>query len=153
MHPSNGSQNTDPVDVLIANDMDVMDDMHEESHHRRSSYHHHDDDSRGGNGVDEHNGHERERERGGGSGQYDRHESNSRDVHESRSHYARDNKYDSSTSRQHHRSGASHRSRSRSPVRGGGVNGDVRDRRVYVGNLSYDVKWTHLKDFMRESKS
>lgn len=23
------------------------------------------------------------------------------------------------------------------------------DRRVYVGNLSYDVKWHHLKDFMR----
>lgn len=26
------------------------------------------------------------------------------------------------------------------------------DRRVYVGNLSYDVKWHHLKDFMREGK-
>ncbi|EMC95602.1 hypothetical protein BAUCODRAFT_576806 [Baudoinia panamericana UAMH 10762] len=25
------------------------------------------------------------------------------------------------------------------------------DRRVYVGNLSYDVKWHHLKDFMREA--
>ncbi|PNH26648.1 hypothetical protein VD0002_g5195 [Verticillium dahliae] len=25
------------------------------------------------------------------------------------------------------------------------------DRRVYVGNLSYDVKWHHLKDFMRQS--
>ena len=24
------------------------------------------------------------------------------------------------------------------------------DRRVYVGNLSYDVKWNHLKDFMRQ---
>ena len=24
------------------------------------------------------------------------------------------------------------------------------DRRVYVGNLSYDVKWHHLKDFMRK---
>jgi RNA recognition motif-containing protein len=24
------------------------------------------------------------------------------------------------------------------------------DRRVYVGNLSYDVKWHHLKDHMRE---
>lgn len=23
------------------------------------------------------------------------------------------------------------------------------DRRVYVGNLSYDVKWHHLKDYMR----
>jgi len=27
------------------------------------------------------------------------------------------------------------------------------DRRVYVGNLSYDVKWHHLKDFMRSGKS
>lgn len=24
------------------------------------------------------------------------------------------------------------------------------DRRVYIGNLSYDVKWHHLKDFMRQ---
>jgi RNA recognition motif-containing protein len=24
------------------------------------------------------------------------------------------------------------------------------DRRVYVGNLAYDVKWHHLKDHMRE---
>lgn len=27
------------------------------------------------------------------------------------------------------------------------------DRRVYVGNLSYDVKWHHLKDHMREGMS
>lgn len=27
------------------------------------------------------------------------------------------------------------------------------DRRVYVGNLSYDVKWHHLKDHMRKGKS
>ena len=26
------------------------------------------------------------------------------------------------------------------------------ERRVYVGNLSYDVKWHHLKDFMREGE-
>ena len=26
------------------------------------------------------------------------------------------------------------------------------DRRVYVGNLSYDVKWHQLKDFMRQGK-
>ena len=26
------------------------------------------------------------------------------------------------------------------------------DHRVYVGNLSYDVKWHHLKDFMRKGK-
>lgn len=27
------------------------------------------------------------------------------------------------------------------------------DRRVYVGNLAYDVKWHHLKDFMRQGMS
>lgn len=27
------------------------------------------------------------------------------------------------------------------------------DRRVYVGNLAYDVKWHHLKDFMRQGQS
>lgn len=27
------------------------------------------------------------------------------------------------------------------------------DRRVYVGNLPYDVKWHALKDFMKEGKS
>lgn len=27
------------------------------------------------------------------------------------------------------------------------------DRRVYVGNLSYDVKWHHLKDHMKAGKS
>jgi hypothetical protein len=70
--------------------------------------------------------------------------------------------------------------RSRSPVGGGGAGGyqsygssrgeqarsvdpasketmmqsiresSQQDRRVYVGNLSYDVKWHHLKDFMRQ---
>ena len=28
----------------------------------------------------------------------------------------------------------------------------LQERRVYVGNLSYDVKWHHLKDFMRQGK-
>ena len=27
------------------------------------------------------------------------------------------------------------------------------ERRVYVGNLSYDVKWHHLKDFMRQGET
>ncbi|BFZ56842.1 g-strand binding protein [Savitreella phatthalungensis] len=50
------------------------------------------------------------------------------------------------------------RPRSRSPLRRGGAGGDVDMpdgdfRRVYVGNLSYDTKWTHLKDLMREGKS
>ena len=26
------------------------------------------------------------------------------------------------------------------------------ERRVYVGNLAYDVKWHHLKDFMRQGR-
>lgn len=26
------------------------------------------------------------------------------------------------------------------------------DRRVYVGNLAYEVKWHHLKDFMRQGE-
>ncbi|KAG9066443.1 hypothetical protein KI688_001669 [Linnemannia hyalina] len=46
------------------------------------------------------------------------------------------------------------RSRSRSPVgttsSGRVAPGFLRERRVYVGNLSYDVAWTDLKDFMRE---
>lgn len=27
------------------------------------------------------------------------------------------------------------------------------ERRVYVGNLAYDVKWHHLKDFMRQGRT
>ncbi|KAF9903884.1 hypothetical protein EC991_003221 [Linnemannia zychae] len=46
------------------------------------------------------------------------------------------------------------RSRSRSPVSAPPAKGVapnfLRDRRVYVGNLAYDVSWTDLKDFMRE---
>lgn len=30
--------------------------------------------------------------------------------------------------------------------------GSQQERRVYVGNLSYDVKWHHLKDFMRQGE-
>ncbi|KAF9126894.1 hypothetical protein BGW39_006275 [Mortierella sp. 14UC] len=45
------------------------------------------------------------------------------------------------------------RSRSRSPVSAPAAKGVapnfLRDRRVYVGNLAYDVSWTDLKDFMR----
>lgn len=32
------------------------------------------------------------------------------------------------------------------------IDASQQDRRVYVGNLSYDVKWHHLKDFMRQGK-
>ncbi|KAG0378756.1 hypothetical protein BGX24_002896 [Mortierella sp. AD032] len=46
------------------------------------------------------------------------------------------------------------RSKSRSPVSGTSTSktapGFLRDRRIYVGNLAYDVSWTDLKDFMRE---
>ncbi|KAF9098187.1 hypothetical protein BGX23_006791 [Mortierella sp. AD031] len=73
----------------------------------------------------------------------------------------RDNKYD--TDRERRRSGSGvasgreaagyererRRSRSRSPA-GSRAPNHLRDRRVYVGNLSYDVAWTDLKDFMRE---
>ena len=30
------------------------------------------------------------------------------------------------------------------------IESSQQDRRVYVGNLAYDVKWHHLKDFMRQ---
>jgi RNA recognition motif-containing protein len=44
--------------------------------------------------------------------------------------------------------------RSRSPRRGYSSSSQTmsqQDRRVYVGNLSYEVKWHHLKDFMRQA--
>lgn len=45
--------------------------------------------------------------------------------------------------------------RSRSPRRGykqsSNSHMSQQDRRVYVGNLSYEVKWHHLKDFMRQA--
>lgn len=45
----------------------------------------------------------------------------------------------------------SYRYSDRGATNGGGGNGQ--GRRVYVGNLAYDVKWTHLKDFMRTGMS
>ncbi|KAF9151563.1 hypothetical protein BG015_006507 [Linnemannia schmuckeri] len=74
---------------------------------------------------------------------------------------SRDDKYDADRGDRGERRGSDYeraprggRSRSRSPV-GGSSSGRaapnfLRDRRVYVGNLSYDVAWTDLKDFMRE---
>ncbi|KAG0312987.1 hypothetical protein BGZ97_010643 [Linnemannia gamsii] len=74
---------------------------------------------------------------------------------------SRDDKYDTDRGERGERRGSDYdraprggRSRSRSPVGGsssrGTAPGFLRDRRVYVGNLSYDVAWTDLKDFMRE---
>lgn len=40
--------------------------------------------------------------------------------------------------------------RSRSPMyRRGDASSGGDFRKVYVGNLAYDTKWTHLKDYMR----
>jgi hypothetical protein len=58
------------------------------------------------------------------------------------------------------RSPAAATSSSRAPFRGGDNptnmssvrDNSQQDRRVYVGNLSYDVKWHHLKDFMRQGQ-
>ncbi|KAF9184398.1 hypothetical protein BGZ51_003367 [Haplosporangium sp. Z 767] len=143
MQSFNGRQGGDN-DGLLPNDSDMLDDLHEESHHRRS-YHHddeHRENERGDNrdrSMDRHHGHQDSDSR--------RHDDD------------RDAKYDRRDSASHGyndggRAGGARRSRSRSPARrsggSGATGGSVQDRRVYVGNLSYDVKWTHLKDFMRE---
>ncbi|KAF9427596.1 hypothetical protein BGZ94_004592 [Podila epigama] len=130
----------DSVDVLLPNEMDGIDgieDIAEDAHHRRSSYSNdvRDDDRASRGDRHDHNGNDdRSRDRHGNNGAV----SPVRGAD-------RDDKYDRRPSSQ----GADRdrrRSRSRSPVR----SNSVRDRRVYVGNLSYDVKWTNLKDFMRE---
>lgn len=76
---------------------------------------------------------------------------------------SRDDKYETDRGERGERRGSDYeraprggRSRSRSPVgttsSGRTAPGFLRERRVYVGNLSYDVAWTDLKDFMREGK-
>ncbi|KAF9331982.1 hypothetical protein BGZ91_011886 [Linnemannia elongata] len=73
----------------------------------------------------------------------------------------RDDKYETDRGERAERRGSDYeraprggRSRSRSPVgtvsSGRTAPNFLRDRRVYVGNLAYDVAWTDLKDFMRE---
>lgn len=153
MNYNNGT--TESVDVLMPTDMDGIDDIAEEAHHRRASYTNDIKDESHMNGSRERGdreerGHEDERRnddrsrdrrhssREGGREQQHRSGSPSR--------IERDDKYDRRPSGSER---GRRRSRSRSPAR----HGAVRDRRVYVGNLSYDVKWTNLKDFMRESKS
>ncbi|KAF9924195.1 hypothetical protein FBU30_005790 [Linnemannia zychae] len=84
-------------------------------------------------------------------------EDNYRDSRAYESNNSRDNKYETDRGDRSNRRGSDYnrvprsgRSRSRSPARGGAAPNFLRDRRVYVGNLSYDVAWTDLKDFMRE---
>ncbi|KAF8948934.1 hypothetical protein BGZ47_001143 [Haplosporangium gracile] len=147
-HLYTGHQQDDSEDLLMRVDNDTIDDVAEEAHHRRSSYH----EERRKSDVDRDFDHkpalsrERSDER-----HHSRHDS---EPHPNRGH-DRDDKYDLRPTLNSYGSSndvAGRRSRSRSPARetaGAGGN-SVRDRRVYVGNLSYDVKWTNLKDFMRE---
>ncbi|KAG0347497.1 hypothetical protein BG004_007644 [Podila humilis] len=195
MNYNNGTK-SEAVDVLLAADLDGIDDIGEESHHhRRESQQHHQQQQH----EHEHEQHQQQQEQhhrqesdsvmhmNGGMDE-DRHsdDQSREDNHDNRRHSTRDDiqpdddyRRDGSPSRRltsdrddkyDHRRGSAggsgggrRRSRSRSPLRNdGGNNGSssnaggsgggnsVRDRRVYVGNLSYDVKWTNLKDFMRE---
>ncbi|QDS78071.1 hypothetical protein FKW77_003565 [Venturia effusa] len=58
----------------------------------------------------------------------------------------------SSSSRPALRGGSDERSQQKEqPGMQGMRENSQQDRRVYVGNLSYDVKWHHLKDFMRQA--
>jgi len=152
MHQYNPAHDgAETIDLMMPQDAEMDDGPAEESHHRRGSYHRSDEDLRHGDHTDV----KREPSPHGRRSIHDserRHESEHRDQRSSRDH-PQDDKYDrrpSATDRN------GRRSRSKSPARGGAAGaagaGAVRDRRVYVGNLAYDVKWTHLKDFMRESK-
>ncbi|KAG0364914.1 hypothetical protein BGX24_004403 [Mortierella sp. AD032] len=147
MDPYSGHQQDDNEDLLMRTDNDIIDDIAEDAHHRRSSYH---EERRKSSDFD-HNKPVLSRERSD-ERLHSRHDS---EPHPNRGH-DRDDKYDLRPTINNYGSSndaAGRRSRSRSPAReaaaGGGGN-TVRDRRVYVGNLSYDVKWTNLKDFMRE---
>ncbi|KAF9111983.1 hypothetical protein BGX27_004164 [Mortierella sp. AM989] len=152
---SNGNlPHADQIDVLMPNDNDPIEDAfrHEDPHYRRSSYRQEDGlhDSRD-NRESRNRGDSRRESRG-----RSRSPERSRDYHERGNngsrHHDRDEKYNSDHRRSsHHESdrGGRIKPRSKSPTRLNSIS-SVRDRRVYVGNLSYDVKWTDLKDFMRE---
>ncbi|KAF9987899.1 hypothetical protein BGZ75_010307 [Mortierella antarctica] len=131
--------------VLSNNDTDNLEDMpHEESRHRRSASYTRDDERNYSINNSATNGDRSDsRDR---RGSLDQRRSPSRSRSRDR---FREDKYD--TERHLDRSSGP-RNRSRSPARGNGSTGagSLRDRRIYVGNLSYDVKWTDLKDFMRE---
>lgn len=132
--------------VMSSNDIDNLEDLpREESHHRRSASYTRDDERNYSISNNATNGNRSDSRDRRGSLDHRRSPSQSR----SRDRF-REDKYD--TERHQDRSSGA-RNRSRSPARGNGSSGagSLRDRRVYVGNLSYDVKWTDLKDFMRES--
>ncbi len=132
--------------VMSNNDVDNFEDIpHDDAHHRRSASYTRDNDrnySIHNNTANGDRSDSRDRRRS-----LDQRRSPSRSRSRDR---FRENKYD--TERHQDRSSGP-RNRSRSPARGNGGTdaGSLRDRRIYVGNLSYDVKWTDLKDFMRES--
>lgn len=146
-HIYSGHPQDDADDILMRTDNDIIDDVAEEPHHRRSSYHDERRKSDVGRDFDHKPVLSRDRS---DERHHSRHDS---EPHPNRGH-DRDDKYDVRPALNSYGStnDAGRRSRSGSPVRdsaGGGGN-SVRERRVYVGNLSYDVKWTNLKDFMRE---
>ncbi|KAF9901707.1 hypothetical protein EC991_005778 [Linnemannia zychae] len=143
-HLYTAHQQDDSEDLLMRTDNDIIDDVAEEAHHRRSSYH----EERRDSGDFDRNKPALSRERSD-ERLHSRHDS---EPHPNRGH-DRDDKYDLRPTLNNYGSSndaAGRRSRSRSPARETGGSNTVRDRRVYVGNLSYDVKWTNLKDFMRE---
>ncbi|KAG0311146.1 hypothetical protein BGZ97_012053 [Linnemannia gamsii] len=145
-HLYTGHQQDDSEDLLMRTDNDIIDDVAEEAHHRRSSYHEERRKSDVGRDFDHKPALSRERS---DERHHSRHDS---EPHPNRGH-DRDDKYDvRPTLNSYGSSGdaAGRRSRSRSPARETTGGNSVRERRVYVGNLSYDVKWTNLKDFMRE---
>ncbi|KAG0209877.1 hypothetical protein BGX31_002020 [Mortierella sp. GBA43] len=155
---SNGPVPNDSVELLLQNDNDPMDDAfhREESHYRRSSFHHSDNRENNDDGRDRRDSRDRgvEGAKRGTRGR-SRSPDRSREHHSgsARNQHDRDDKYDGERRSSHHehdRSARGGRSRSRSPSRFGSGSSAMRDRRVYVGNLSYDVKWTNLKDFMRQ---
>lgn len=137
--------NIDFLDGMNPNETDTLDEayQHEESHYRRSSYNN-DDEGHGGSGSNDGSRGGRRNSRGRTSSPGER----SRDFE--RPSGSRDNKYD--TGRHERGGGRGGRSRSRSPGAGRGDSSSLRDRRVYIGNLSYEVKWTNLKDFVRQSR-
>ncbi|KAG0263162.1 hypothetical protein DFQ27_001906 [Actinomortierella ambigua] len=85
---------------------------------------------------------------GGGAAHFGEDRGRDRDYRPSRD---ADRDYRTSRDERYERGAASRRSRSRSrsPFPPSSSH-SYRDRRVYVGNLAYDVDWTRLKDFMRE---
>lgn len=147
-HIYTGHQQDDSEDLLMRTDNDIIDDVAEEAHHRRSSYH----EERRKSDVDRDFDHKPALSREHSDERHhSRHDS---EPHPNRGH-DRDDKYDVRPTLNSYGStgdAAARRSRSRSPARETTGGNSVRERRVYVGNLSYDVKWTNLKDFMRESK-